>query len=115
MGKITTTIWDMEPHTQAKHAILRKYLDAWLPILSSWSKKVNIIDGFSGPGQYRGGQDGSPIISINAVKEHKIPLSSKIFFLFIEKDRDRYDFLDQKLKNFTIPENVEYSCVCGEF
>ena len=27
------TVWPIEPHTAAKHQILRKYLDAWLPIL----------------------------------------------------------------------------------
>ncbi len=115
MGKITTTIWDIEPHTEAKHAILRKYLDAWIPILSSWAKNVNIIDGFSGPGEYNGKEDGSPIIAIKAVAEQKIPISSTIFFLFIEKDKDRYNFLQNKLKTIQIPKNVGYACICGEF
>ena len=29
-----TTVWELEPHTRAKHAILRRYLQAWTPILS---------------------------------------------------------------------------------
>ena len=29
-----TTIWELEPHTAAKHEILRRYLQAWAPILS---------------------------------------------------------------------------------
>ena len=28
------TLWTITRSTEAKHAILRKYLDAWLPILS---------------------------------------------------------------------------------
>jgi len=28
MSKISTTIWQIEQHTEAKHAILRKYLNA---------------------------------------------------------------------------------------
>lgn len=27
------TLWEMDRHTAAKHTILRKYLDAWIPIL----------------------------------------------------------------------------------
>jgi hypothetical protein len=27
------TLWEMTRHTAAKHTILRKYLDAWMPIL----------------------------------------------------------------------------------
>ena len=115
MGKITTTTWEMEPHTEAKHIILRKYLNAWVPILSSWAKKVNIIDGFSGPGEYKGGEDGSPVIAIKAVAEQKIPISSTVFFLFIEKDKDRCNFLQNKLKTIQIPKNISYACVCGEF
>ncbi|MEX2440405.1 MAG: hypothetical protein WD739_11105 [Actinomycetota bacterium] len=34
------TIWIAEPHTIAKHRILRKYLDGWLPVISSWKKRV---------------------------------------------------------------------------
>ncbi|MFZ7121222.1 MAG: three-Cys-motif partner protein TcmP, partial [Eubacteriaceae bacterium] len=52
MSKISSTIWAIEPHTEAKHAILRKYLDAWLPIITRWNGKVLYIDGFAGPGEY---------------------------------------------------------------
>jgi len=27
-------VWPLEPHTRAKHEILRRYLQAWTPILS---------------------------------------------------------------------------------
>ena len=30
-------IWELEPHTTAKHAVLKAYLNAWFPILSSWN------------------------------------------------------------------------------
>jgi hypothetical protein len=29
--------WDYPDHTRAKHDILRRYLQAWYPILSSWT------------------------------------------------------------------------------
>lgn len=28
------TIWEAEPHTLAKHTILKAYLQAWFPILT---------------------------------------------------------------------------------
>lgn len=65
------TIWELEPHTAAKHAILRRYLSAWLPILSHGGfQKLAYIDAFSGPGSYVGGEDGSPVIALKAMLEH---------------------------------------------
>jgi hypothetical protein len=32
---VRTTHWELQPHTKAKHEILERYLEAWLPILSS--------------------------------------------------------------------------------
>src|SRR5215475_1669133 len=60
------TIWPIEPHTSAKHQILRNYLDAWLPILGKYNRRIVYIDGFSGPGEYAGGEPGSPIIALEA-------------------------------------------------
>lgn len=65
-----TTIWELEPHTAAKHEILRRYLQAWAPILSQGKfPNLVIVDGFAGPGRYSRGEEGSPIISIKAVTE----------------------------------------------
>ena len=61
------TVWPAEPHTLAKHAILKEYLKAWMPILSRQSARVHapgrevlFVDGFAGPGRYSGGEPGSP-------------------------------------------------------
>lgn len=34
MAAPKTTTWNLDPHTRAKHEILRRYLEAWTPILS---------------------------------------------------------------------------------
>jgi len=47
------TLWEIDPHTKAKHEILRRYLNAWFPILNSWNNRIIYIDGFSGPGATR--------------------------------------------------------------
>lgn len=54
MPKPRETVWEMEPHTQAKHEILRGYLSAWLPIMSKYNERLVYVDGFAGPGVYRG-------------------------------------------------------------
>jgi len=115
MGNINSTIWEIEPHTEAKHAILRKYLDAWLPIITRWNGRVLYIDGFAGPGEYVGGKDGSPIIAIKAVLEHHANISSEIIMKFIESDQNRCDFLKNKINNIQIPTNIKVECICKRF
>jgi len=119
MSKINTTVWEMEPHTEAKHIILRKYLDAWLPIISRYSGRVIYIDGFAGPGMYKGDKEGSPVIALKAVIEHKLrsQMRAEFKFLFIEQDKKRYDHLNQVLSEIKIPSdlNIEIKVECSEF
>ena len=57
-------LWECPPRTQAKLEILRNYLGAWFNILAATGfRHVYYIDGFCGPGQYLGGEDGSPVIA----------------------------------------------------
>ena len=65
MSAPRTTLWAIEPHTRAKHEILRRYLEAWTPILASSHRVILYVDGFAGPGAYAGGEEGSPIIALN--------------------------------------------------
>ena len=58
MGSAKEKLWPLEPHTTGKHLVLRAYLNAWLPILSSGNSRVLFIDGFAGPGEYAGGEEG---------------------------------------------------------
>ena len=115
MSKITSSIWSIDPHTEAKHDILRKYLDAWLPIITRWNGRVLYIDGFAGPGEYIGGKDGSPIIAIKAFCEHKANLQAEIIMLFIEADRERCDFLKRKIQTIKVPSNIKTICECAKF
>ena len=61
-------VWDRDPHTEAKHDLLKVYLDAWFPIMASrWSSTgICYVDAFAGPGEYRDGSVGSPIIALDA-------------------------------------------------
>lgn len=85
-----TTIWDLDPHTAAKHAILGRYLEAWIPILSQGNfPEIAYIDGFAGPGTYSKGEDGSPIIALKAMLSHASTLRAKCQFHFVELDKGR--------------------------
>ncbi len=65
---LTGASWDLAPHSAAKLKILGAYLRAWFPILGHSPKfdRVIYIDGFAGPGRYKKGEDGSPIIALKA-------------------------------------------------
>jgi len=65
---LTAASWDLAPHTAAKLEILAAYLGAWFPIVgqSHSFDRIIYIDGFAGPGRYKQGEDGSPIIALKA-------------------------------------------------
>src|SRR3990167_9714999 len=111
------TVWKLEPPTQGKHLVLRSYLDAWMPILGTWSGRILFIDAFAGPGEYAGGEDGSPVIALKALIEHQSTISAEIIFLFIEQDKKRAEYLDGIVKNLRprLPSNAKVQVINGTF
>ena len=112
-----STIWSIANHTVAKHEILKKYLEAWIPILGKRDRIV-FLDGFAGPGVYKGGEDGSPIIAIETAMKHSaIKNIKEINFIFIEKNKKRYENLRQIIaKKFPKPaQNIKIRCIHGDF
>ena len=92
------------PHTAAKHQILRKYLGAWFPKLA-WTGRVVFIDGFAGPGEYSGGEPGSPLIALDVASKHKGDLSKcDMIFIFVEKDEARFAHLSALLEETALPD-----------
>jgi three-Cys-motif partner protein len=91
------TVWDADPHTLAKHRILKHYLDAWAPILSHAktvdSAELLFVDGFAGPGTYATGEPGSPVVAINAIVDHMHNMPRPVRFMMIENRRDRFERL----------------------
>ncbi len=109
------TIWALEPHTAAKHRILRSYLDAWFPILISNNGRIVYLDGFSGPGRYLGGEPGSPVVALQSALAHTARLTGEVVFFFIEEDSDRADHLDAEIAKLNLPANFHVSVERGEF
>lgn len=115
MAQPKTTIWELEPHTSAKHEILRRYLQVWAPILSQGKfPHLVIVDGFAGPGRYSQGEEGSPIIAIRAVIEQQRPISAKIDFHFIELDKRRSEHLATEIAALKLPSNVDTTIHRGQ-
>jgi three-Cys-motif partner protein len=54
------------PHHRAKHELLRRYMDVWLPKLGFTYNQVALVDGFASAGRYREEQRGSPLIMLDA-------------------------------------------------
>lgn len=102
-----TTIWDLEPHTAAKHEILRRYVQAWAPILSQGNfPQLVFVDGFAGPGRYSNGEEGSPLIAVKAVIEQPRPIKAQVNFHFIELDERRASHLNFEIEQLNLPPNV---------
>jgi three-Cys-motif partner protein len=114
-------IWEISPHTLAKHLILKRYIQAWAPILAQGSKHKRLvyIDGFAGPGEYLGGEDGSPIVALKALKEHILNdnFHTEFVNLFIENDDRRAENLKNIIhtKLGELPRWIKSDVINGEF
>jgi three-Cys-motif partner protein len=106
LAKNLGTVWELDPHTAAKHAILRRYLQAWLPILSRRSERVLYLDGFAGPGIYSEGEPGSPIIALRTAIGFTPRITADLLCLFIEADRARYESLQREVAKVALPSNI---------
>lgn len=112
-----TTTWDIEPHTRAKHAILKRYLQAWTPILALGGfPEILYIDGFAGPGRYSKGEDGSPVIALRAALKlyARAETETRFRFLFIENNWKRAQMLEEIVGGANALENFDVSVLGGE-
>lgn len=121
MSVPSSTKWEIEPHTAAKHVILRNYLRAWFPIMGRYNARILFLDGYAGPGEYEGGQDGSPIIAIKEAlnfldycEKYKW-VKPEIVFMFIEEDIERATNLEQKIAEMKLPKKIVVQVVYSSF
>jgi three-Cys-motif partner protein len=105
------TLWEMDDHTLGKHAVLEAYLKAWLPIMGITQDRILFVDGFAGPGEYKGGEVGSPVIAMRALADHsgKGLIKAKVIFFFVELDHARYAHLSSLVEQWRpkLPSNAE--------
>ena len=113
MAKPKNIRWKIQLHTKAKHAILREYLKAWFPILASRNKRIIYYDGFSGSGDYSGGEEGSPLIALNVAQDCNLP-NTEIVFVFVESNKERADSLRKIIEQKKWPNNFRHEVYDGE-
>lgn len=104
MNEDDLPVWEIKPHTKAKHEILKKYLQAWFPIMGKHNNQITYIDGLCGPGGYSGGEPGSPIIALEVGKQQLNWLKGKVNFWFIDKNEKAVNHLISDLENKSYPE-----------
>lgn len=110
------TLWEIKPHTIAKHEILRRYLGAWFGIMGQTNQRIVYLDGFCGPGRYMRGEDGSPIIALKIALEHNSNQRIReAGFLFIEEKQDRILHLENEISLLKIPSNFHVSTIINQF
>lgn len=85
--------WEYKKHTEIKHIILSKYLEAWIRILGVNYKKLYYIDCFAGRGKYEDGTNGSPIIALQSAKKMKknFYYLDEIACIFVEKNPNNFE------------------------
>ena len=109
------TVWPLEPHTRAKHEILRRYLQAWTPILTQGGfPEIMYVDGFAGPGRYSEGEDGSPVIALQVALEQRAQIKATLRFVFVEKDDERAGVLREIVDDLETPDNFQIEVNGGE-
>lgn len=121
MSQPKEKLWELEAHTQAKHIILRNYLRAWFPIMGRYNERILFLDGFSGPGEYDNGEEGSPIIALKEAmnflsycEKHQWKKPEIVFF-FIEQDTDRAHHLKSKIEQLHLPKQIVYEVINSTF
>lgn len=112
-----SVVWPLEPHTKGKHEVLRRYLEAWFPILGFTSGRILFIDGFAGPGEYAGGEKGSPLIALDALRQHRAKFKAEVKFVFVEQDADRASHLKGLIEGVrpSLPSKCEAEVLTGTF
>jgi three-Cys-motif partner protein len=115
----TKKLWPLEPHTLGKHLVLKNYLNAWFPVMGTWNGRILFIDGFAGPGEYEGGEVGSPIIALDSFSDHmaRNKITSEVVFDFVEANGERAEHLKHLISRRypTLPTNCLVDVATGQF
>jgi three-Cys-motif partner protein len=121
MANKLPTIWDADPHTIAKIAILKNYLNAWFPIVASrFTGNIVYIDGFAGPGSYKNHSEGSPLAALSIFRDclskHRDRIKvNEVLSFFIESDPERFSVLEDKTAGFGNIPQLKVATKQGEF
>ncbi len=90
------------PFQHAKHALVRRYLEGWLPKLGTWAGRVLYVDTHAGRGRHSSGESGSPLVALDTLLSHtyrdELLQKSEVRFFFIERDPANLEHLRTELR-----------------
>lgn len=104
---------NIEPHTLAKHRVLRRYIERYIEIVTQdWrmdALRISFVDGYCGGGRYSNGKEsfpGSPLIFLSTVAEMEAKLAAsrqKGFridarYIFIDSEKKHTEFLRSEIE-----------------
>jgi three-Cys-motif partner protein len=99
--------WSYHDHTAGKHAILIRYMKAWLPILGRYSERLVIVDAFAGRGRYATEEAGSPLrlrdIAGRVISDRRV---REVELFYIERSRSNWQNLTAALASTELPSGV---------
>ena len=82
-------------------------------------RSIVFIDGFAGPGEYEGGEEGSPLIALRSYTDHraKSQISARVAFVFLDERKDRVQHLRKVVTRIEaqLPATCKVSIVQGKF
>jgi three-Cys-motif partner protein len=87
------------PWSRYKDAILRYYLEPYIPKVAKLRKPILVVDGFAGRGQFGDGEPGSPLIICNTVQSWRAR-GKHISVELIEADAITLAQLEQVTKSY---------------
>lgn len=89
--------------SKLKHLVLQSYVKEFAYYLGSARRVVYYVDGFAGPGVYRGAnaEDGSPLLIASLAQQiANSPHPFELRCLNVESDPDRFESLEQATRPF---------------
>lgn len=108
MSKPREIPWDADEHTKVKHDLYRRYLSKWAPIMMhGWKGNITYAEGFSGPGVYKDGAPGSPVIALRSILDHedlrRQVARTRMRFVFIDREQRCIDLLRNEVTKAVTP------------
>jgi three-Cys-motif partner protein len=108
-----------QAHHRAKHELLRRYMDVWLPKLGYSYDRVALIDGFASAGRYRDGKRGSPLIMLDAYVGRSAADRARFkhppHFIFFESKKRLAQHLKAEIDSYATTHGATVDVIHGSY
>jgi len=89
-------LWEYKEQTRIKHAILSNYLKRWMVILgrprADRPRRMHFVDSYAGRARYKGGEPGSPVLSMEVGEELHHHFKGAFFLKCHNVEPDPFNF-----------------------